>query len=46
MSYARILLGLIVLIAAVFVLLKVVIVGAVFGVFALIVLVIILKEGL
>ncbi len=46
MSYARVLLGLIVLIAAVFVLLKVVIVGAVFGVFALIVLVIILKEGL
>jgi hypothetical protein len=39
-------LGLIVLIAVAFFLLKVVIVGAVFGVFALIVLIIVLKEGL
>lgn len=46
MSYARVVLGLIILIAAVFFLLKVAIVGAIFGVFAVIVLVIILKEGL
>ncbi|MEA2369734.1 MAG: hypothetical protein QOH12_128 [Solirubrobacteraceae bacterium] len=46
MSYARILLGLIVLIAVAFFLLKVAIVGGIFGVFALIVLIIILKEGL
>lgn len=46
MSYARVVLGLIVLIAAGFFLLNVAIAGAVFGVFALIVLIIILKEGL
>jgi len=46
LSYARVLLGLIILIAAVFFLLKVAIVGAIFGVFALVVLIIILKEGL
>jgi hypothetical protein len=46
LSYARVFLGLIILIAAVFFLLKVAIVGAIFGVFALFVLVIILKEGL
>jgi hypothetical protein len=46
LSYARVLLGLILLIAAAFVLLKILIVGAVFGLFALIVLIIILKEGL
>jgi len=46
LSYARVVLGLIILIAAVFFLLKVAIVGAIFGVFAVIVLVIILKEGL
>jgi hypothetical protein len=40
------LLGLIILLAVVFYLLKVAIVGAIFGVFALIVLIIILKEGL
>jgi hypothetical protein len=46
LQYARIFLGLIILIAVVFFLLKVAIVGAIFGVFALIVLVIVLKEGL
>jgi hypothetical protein len=46
LSYARVVLGLIILIAAAFFLLKVAIVGAVFGVFALIVLIIIIKEGL
>ncbi|MDX6719563.1 MAG: hypothetical protein QOJ63_1817 [Solirubrobacteraceae bacterium] len=46
MSYARVFLGLIILIAVAFFLLKVVIVGAIFGVFALIVLIIVLKEGL
>ena len=46
MSYARVFLGLIILIAAAFFLLKVTIVGAIFGVFALIVLIIVLKEGL
>ncbi|MCA1698214.1 MAG: hypothetical protein LC790_04640 [Actinobacteria bacterium] len=46
MSYARIFLSVVILIAVVFFLLKVVIVGAIFGVFALIVLMIVLKEGL
>ncbi len=46
MSYARAVLGLLILIAAVFFLLKVAIVGAVFGLFALIVLIVILREGL
>jgi membrane protein required for beta-lactamase induction len=45
-SYARIFLALIITIAVLFFLLKVVIVGAIFGVFALIVLIIVLKEGL
>lgn len=47
MSYARIFLGLVILIAVVFYfLLKVTIVGAIFGVFALFVLIIVIKEGL
>jgi hypothetical protein len=46
LSYARIFLSLVILIAVAFFLLKVVIVGAIFGVFALIVLAIVLKEGL
>jgi hypothetical protein len=46
LNYARLVLGLIILIAAVFFLVKVAIVGAIFGVFALVVLIIILKEGL
>jgi hypothetical protein len=46
LSYARIFLSLIILVAVVFFLLKVAIVGAIFGVFALIVLIIVLKEGL
>jgi hypothetical protein len=46
LQYARVFLGLIILLAVVFYLLKVAIVGAIFGVFALIVLIIILKEGL
>jgi membrane protein required for beta-lactamase induction len=46
LSYARIFLSLIILIAVVFFLLKVAIVGAIFGVFALIVLIIVIKEGL
>jgi hypothetical protein len=46
LQYARVFLGLVILIAAIFFLLKVVIVGAIFGVFALIVLAIVLKEGL
>ncbi|MEY2515280.1 MAG: hypothetical protein QOJ89_2638 [bacterium] len=46
MSYARIFLGTVILIAALFYLLKVTIVAAIFGVFALFVLVIVLKEGL
>ncbi|MDX6678837.1 MAG: hypothetical protein QOE31_2889 [Solirubrobacteraceae bacterium] len=46
MSYARIFLSVVILIALVFFLLKVVIVGAIFGVFALVVLMIVLKEGL
>jgi membrane protein required for beta-lactamase induction len=46
LSYARIFLSTIILIAVIFFLLKVVIVSAIFGVFALIVLIIVLKEGL
>ncbi len=46
MSYARIVLATIILIAVVFFLLKVAIVAGIFGVFALIVLIIVLKEGL
>jgi membrane protein required for beta-lactamase induction len=46
LSYARIVLGVIILIAVVFFLLKIAIVGGIFGVFALIVLIIVLKEGL
>jgi membrane associated rhomboid family serine protease len=46
LSYARVFLGLIILIAVAFLLLKVAIVAAIFGVFALVVLAIILKEGL
>jgi membrane protein required for beta-lactamase induction len=46
LSYARIFLSVIILIAVVFFLLKVAIVAAIFGVFALIVLIIVLKEGL
>jgi hypothetical protein len=46
LNYARLVLGLIILIAAVFFLVKVAIVGAIFVVFALVVLIIILKEGL
>ncbi len=46
MSYARIFLAAVILIAVAFFLLKVAIVGAIFGVFALIVLIIVLKEGL
>jgi hypothetical protein len=46
LNYARLVLGLIILIAVVFFLVNVAIVGAIFGVFALVVLIIILKEGL
>jgi energy-converting hydrogenase Eha subunit C len=46
LSYARVFLGLIILIAAASFLLKVAIVGAIFGAFALIVLIVVLKEGL
>jgi hypothetical protein len=46
LSYARIFLSLVILIAVVFFLLKVTIVAAIFGVFALIVLAIVVKEGL
>jgi hypothetical protein len=46
LSYARVLLGLVILIAVGFFLLNVAIVAAIFGVFALFVLVIIFKEGL
>jgi hypothetical protein len=45
-SYARVVLGLVVLIAAGFFLLNVVIAAAIFGVFALFVLGVIVKEGL
>ncbi len=46
MSYARGLLGLVLLIAVAFFLLKVAIVGAIFGLFALVVLIVIFKERL
>jgi hypothetical protein len=46
LNYARLVLGLIILIAVVFFLVNVAIVGAIFVVFALVVLIIILKEGL
>lgn len=46
LSYARIFLVTVILIAVAFYLLKVTIVAAIFGVFALIVLTIVLKEGL
>ncbi len=47
MSYARIFLGTVILIAALFYfLLKVAVVGIIFGIFALIVLAIVIKEGL
>ena len=46
MSYARIFLTVVILIAVAFYLLNVTIVAAIFGVFALIVLAIVLKEGL
>ena len=46
MSYARIFLSTVILIAVAFYLLKVTIVAIIFGVFALIVLGIVLKEGL
>jgi hypothetical protein len=45
-SYARIFLATVILIAVAFYLLKVTIVAAIFGLFALFVLVIVLKEGL
>ena len=46
MSYARIFLGLVILIAVLFYVLGVEIVAAIFGAFALFVLVIVIKEGL
>ena len=46
MSYARIFLGLIILIAVGFYLLNVTIVAVIFGAFALFVLFVVLKEGL
>ncbi|MEJ7826115.1 MAG: hypothetical protein WKF48_11835 [Solirubrobacteraceae bacterium] len=46
MSYARIFLATVILIAVLFYLLKVTIVAAIFGVFALFVLIIVIKEGL
>jgi membrane protein required for beta-lactamase induction len=46
LSYARIFLATVILITVAFYLLKVTIVAAIFGVFALIVLAIVLKEGL
>ena len=46
MSYARIFLSVVILIAVAFYLLNVVIVAAIFGVFALWVLAIVIKEGL
>ena len=46
MSYARIFLSVIILIAVVFYLLNVTIVAAIFGAFALFVLFVVLKEGL
>ncbi|MEA2217662.1 MAG: hypothetical protein QOJ35_288 [Solirubrobacteraceae bacterium] len=46
MSYARIFLATVILIAVAFYLLDVTIVAGIFGVFALIVLIIVLKEGL
>jgi hypothetical protein len=46
LSYARIFLSVVILIAVAFYLLGVTIVAAIFGVFALIVLIIVLKEGL
>jgi hypothetical protein len=46
LSYARIFLSTVILIAVAFYLLKVTIVAIIFGVFALIVLAIVLKEGL
>ena len=46
MSYARIFLSAVILIAVAFYLLKVTIVAAIFGLFALFVLVVVLKEGL
>jgi len=46
MSYARIFLTTVILIAVVFFLLKLTIVAAIFGAFALFVLFVVLKEGL
>lgn len=46
MSYARIFLATVILIAVAFYLLKVTIAALIFGVFALVVLAIVLKEGL
>lgn len=46
MSYARIFLSVVILIALAFYLLGLVIVSAIFGAFALFVLIIVLKEGL
>lgn len=46
MSYARIFLSAVILIAVAFYLLKVTIVAAIFGLFALFVLFVVLKEGL
>ncbi len=46
MSYARIVLATVVLIAVVFYLLNVVIAAAIFGAFALFVLYVVIKEGL
>lgn len=46
MSYARIFLGTVILIALAFYLLGVTIVAAIFGAFALFVLIIVVKEGL
>ena len=46
MSYARIFLSTVILVAVAFYLLKVTIVAVIFGVFALFVLAIVIKEGL
>lgn len=46
MSYARIFLATVILIAVLFYLLEVTIVAAIFGVFALFVLFVVIKEGL
>jgi membrane protein required for beta-lactamase induction len=45
-SYARIFLAMVILITALFFLLKVAIAGIIFGLFALFVLIVVIKEGL